>query len=122
MRTLLATLAALVVLVPVAEATHIKNPHRCKSSNIYNGYGLRVSEAGCVTARQIQNAYWDKASGSRVTYVRAGGRTWRCSYRILENHGYDPAIYGDRVTGRILCVHVGNRGRWARWFYDGGGD
>jgi len=55
-------------------------------------------------------------------WVYAADRTWRCSVRILRNYGYDPAIFGDRVTGRVLCIHIANRGRFVRWKFDGGGD
>jgi hypothetical protein len=76
---------------------------------------------GCTTARSVERTYYNWGLGGGATVV-AGGRTWRCHARILKNHGYDPAISGDRVTGRVLCTHVANGGRFVRWKYHGGGD
>jgi hypothetical protein len=81
---------------------------------------LRASNVGCTTARSVAWHYFHSDLGESTLF--AAGRTWRCSVRILRNHGYDPAIFGDRVTGRVLCTHVANRGRFVRWQFQGGGD
>lgn len=102
---LFGTLFTLVVPTAVAKT------NKCRSDP-QAGYELRVSAAGCKTARSVQRAYFQlDLGGSRVV---ARGRTWRCRHRILEDHGYDPAIVGNRV--------IANRGRFVRWKYRGGGD
>jgi hypothetical protein len=103
------------VVVPAAAA----KTNACRSVPEV-GYELRVSEVGCKTARSVQRAYFESPLGT--SRVVARGRTWRCSHRILEDRGYDPTIVGHRVTGRVLCIHIANRGRFVRWKYRGGGD
>ncbi len=83
-------------------------------------YNLRVALAGCTTAKTVQSKYFN--GDVPVRTVQAMGRTWRCSVRVVKNYGYDPQIFADRVTGRVLCTHIANRGRFVRWYFDGGGD
>ena len=90
----------------------------CKSDPTV-GYSLRVAQTDCPTGRAVQRALFN-GDGARV--VQARGRTWRCSTKVLTNFGYDPVIFGDRVTGRVLCRHIVNADRFVRWFFHGGGD
>ena len=113
---LVLTLGALIAAIaPIATA----KTNACRPAA--GQFDLRASMVGCKTARTVARIYSERDLGASPTVV-AGGRTWRCRVRILENHGYDPTIFGDRVTGRVLCTHVANRGRFVRWKYHGGGD
>lgn len=87
------------------------------------GYSLSVAQTDCPTGRAVQRAFFSAGDGnSPVGTIEVRGRTWRCSSKIVKSYGYDPTIVSDRVTGRVLCRHVTNAGRFVRWFYDGGGD
>jgi len=110
-------IAAVAVLAGTAPSALAKT-YGCKSDP-QAGYSLRVAMAGCTTAKNVQRKYYNR--GANAT-VYEGGRTFRCRYRIIKNHGYDPAIFGDRVTGRVLCTDLANKGRFVRWLYEGGGD
>lgn len=83
------------------------------------GFSLRASLTNCPTARSVQRTYF---YGDGEKTIRARGRTWRCSIRILKDKGYDPVTFGHNVTGRVLCKHVANSGRFVRWYFNGGGD
>ena len=117
MRALWPLIAAVAVLAGTAPSALAKT-YGCKSDP-QAGYSLRVAMAGCTTAKNVQRKYYNR--GANAT-VYEGGRTFRCRYRIIKNHGYDPAIFGDRVTGRVLCTDLANKGRFVRWLYEGGGD
>ena len=116
---LLSAALVLVVGVPIAliAPVAIAKTNACRASE--GGFDLRASMVGCTTARDVERTYYNRDLGAGATVV-AGGRTWRCHARILKNHGYDPTISGDRVTGRVLCTHVASRVRLVRWKYHGG--
>jgi hypothetical protein len=94
-------------------------PRVCVS--VPHSFGLRASQVDCIDARQVQRVYMDEFCGQGCRY-RAAGRTWWCTFKILRSYGYDPAAFGDQVLGRVLCVHTGNRSRFVKWQYHGGGD
>ncbi len=121
MRSFWPLIAAVAVLAGTAPSALAKT-YGCKSDPQV-GYSLRVAMAGCTTAKNVQRKWYYNGSGVRWSgTVHEGSRTFRCRVRIIKNHGYDPAVFGDRVTGRILCTDLANKGRFVRWLYKGGGD
>lgn len=119
----------LAVGLTVATLGGVAAPTAAGATNVCRSHAgsfeLRASSVGCVAARSVQYSYTHSENPNGCAgpcMVYAADRTWRCSVRILRNYGYDPAIFGDRVTGRVLCIHIANRGRFVRWKFDGGGD
>lgn len=120
MRRYIVTALAAAVSATVVQPAGAKT-NACRSADDI-GWDLHVAQAGCITARSVQRTYF-KESGIQPPGRRyfAAGRTWTCRHRILQVHEYDPNSFANRVTGRVLCTHIANRGRFVRWKYQGAG-
>ena len=115
---LVCMLVVTVVAVIAGPASSEARSSSCKSAENV-GYSLSVAQTNCRTGRAVQRAYF---YGDGATVIEARGRTWKCSVKTIARHGYDPVIFSERITGRVLCRHIANKGRFVRWLFDGGGD